>query len=138
MSGTLPRPVAAPLPLPSLPSLAVPRDKLLARLMGLTVLTSVASAARVVLGILDGQTYSHAPAKAPLTPEGEAPPVQRTALRQGKTLRGLLLSAWGRSLVAMSATLAGIIPLVIDVVLFLLPPASWHESLHQRTSKSGA
>lgn len=194
---------AAPLALPSLPSLAVPRSKWLAHATSLTAVTMVASAAMIILGIValiggnytkqvvhdqlapqkiffpkagspemlpgvsqyagqqlttgaqakayannfigvhvtkiaGGQTYAQVATKAQAAPNNVALAGQKTALFQGETLRGLLLGAWGWSLVAMIATLAGIILIVVGAVLFLLPLANWMVNLREHDAKPGA
>jgi hypothetical protein len=57
---------------------------------------------------------------------------ERTTLFTGETLRGLLLNAWGWSVVGSIATLAGLILIVIGGVLFLLPFANWQVNLRGR------
>jgi hypothetical protein len=58
---------------------------------------------------------------------------ERTTLFTGETLRGLLLNAWGWSLVGSIATLAGFLLILIGAVLFLLPLANWQVNLRART-----
>ena len=57
---------------------------------------------------------------------------ERTTLFTGETLRGLLLNAWGWSLVGTIATLAGIILILLGAVLFVLPLANWQRNLRGR------
>ncbi|HLW94442.1 MAG TPA: hypothetical protein VKS25_03605 [Solirubrobacteraceae bacterium] len=54
---------------------------------------------------------------------------ERTTLFTGETLRGLLLNAWGWSLIGTLATLAGIILMLLGAVLLLLPLANWRLNL---------
>jgi hypothetical protein len=59
---------------------------------------------------------------------------ERTTLFMGETLNGLLLNAWGWSVIGMIATLAGWILILLGAVLFLLPLANWRVNLrHRRT-----
>ena len=57
---------------------------------------------------------------------------------QGETLRGLLLGAWGWSLVGTIATLAGIILLICGGILLLLPLLNWQVNLRGRASEATA
>ena len=91
-----------------------------------------------VTKIAGGQTYAQVATKSQAAPTNAALTAQKTALFQGETLRGLLLSAWGWSLVAMIATLAGIILIVVGVVLFLLPLANWQFNLREHGQEAGA
>ena len=50
---------------------------------------------------------------------------ERTTLFMGETLNGLLLNAWGWSVIGMIATLAGWILIALGAALFLLPLANW-------------
>jgi hypothetical protein len=85
-----------------------------------------------VTKIAGGQTYSQVSAKAQADPKNAALAAQKTALFQGETLRGLLLGAWGWSVVGMLATLAGFILIALGAVLFLLPLANWQVNLRGR------
>lgn len=82
--------------------------------------------------IAAGQTYAEVSTKSQADPKNAELTGQKTALFQGETLRGLLLSAWGWSVVATIATLAGIILLVGGAILFLLPLANWMVNLRPR------
>jgi hypothetical protein len=75
--------------------------------------------------IAGGKTYAQVSAAAIAAPKDQALAGQKAALFQGETLRGLLLGAWGWSLVATIATLAGLILFGLGGVLFLLPAANW-------------
>ncbi len=57
---------------------------------------------------------------------------ERTTLFMGETLRGLLLNAWGWSVIGGIATLAGFILILLGGVLFLLPLANWQVNLRGR------
>jgi hypothetical protein len=57
---------------------------------------------------------------------------ERTTLFMGETLNGLLLNAWGWSVIGMIATLAGWILILLGVVLLLLPLANWQVNLKHR------
>jgi hypothetical protein len=58
---------------------------------------------------------------------------ERTTLFMGETLNGLLLNAWGWSVIGMIATLAGWILILLGAVLFLLPLANWQVNLRHRS-----
>jgi hypothetical protein len=57
---------------------------------------------------------------------------ERTTLFMGATLNGLLLNAWGWSVVGSIATLAGWILILLGAVLFVLPLANWQLYLRGR------
>ncbi len=57
---------------------------------------------------------------------------ERTTLFTGETLNGLLLNAWGWSVIGTIATLAGFILILLGAVLFLLPLANWQLNLRGR------
>lgn len=57
---------------------------------------------------------------------------ERTTLFMGETLNGLLLNAWGWSVIGSIATLAGFILMLLGAVLFLLPLANWQVNLRHR------
>jgi hypothetical protein len=57
---------------------------------------------------------------------------QRTTLFTGETLNGLLLNAWGWSVIGTIATLAGFILIALGGVLFVLPLANWRVNLKDR------
>jgi hypothetical protein len=57
---------------------------------------------------------------------------ERTTLFMGETLNGLLLNAWGWSVIGTIATLAGFILILLGGVLFLLPLANWQINLRDR------
>jgi hypothetical protein len=74
-------------------------------------------------GIAGGKTYAQVSAAAKAAPENEALAGQKAALFQGETLRGLLLGAWGWSLVGTIATLAGFILMGLGTVVLHQPAA---------------
>jgi hypothetical protein len=57
---------------------------------------------------------------------------ERTTLFTGETLNGLLLNAWGWSVIGSIATLAGIILILLGAALALLPLANWQVNLRHR------
>jgi hypothetical protein len=59
---------------------------------------------------------------------------ERTTLFMGETLNGLLLNAWGWSVIGSIATLAGFILMLLGAMLFLLPLANWQVNLRHRRS----
>jgi hypothetical protein len=66
---------------------------------------------------------------------------ERTTLFMGETLNGLLLGAWGWSVIGSIATLAGFILILLGAGLALLPLANWQVNIRHRrgeASPSGA
>jgi hypothetical protein len=57
---------------------------------------------------------------------------ERTTLFMGETLNGLLLNAWGWSVIGTIATLAGFILILLGAALSLLPLANWQLNLRDR------
>ena len=57
---------------------------------------------------------------------------ERTTLFMGETLNGLLLNAWGWSVIGGIATLAGFILILLGATLSLLPLANWQINLRNR------
>jgi hypothetical protein len=57
---------------------------------------------------------------------------ERTTLFTGEALNGLLLNAWGWSVVGAIATLAGFILILLGAALFVLPLANWQLNLRGR------
>jgi len=74
--------------------------------------------------IAGGLTYAEVSAKAMAAPDDEKLAGQKATLFQGETLRGLLLSVWGWSMVATIAMIAGIVLFVLGLILALLPIAN--------------
>ncbi len=90
-----------------------------------------------VTKIAGGQTYAQVSTKALADPKNEALAGQKTALFQGETLRGLLLGAWGWSVVGSIATIAGLILILTGGLLFVLPLANWAINLRGRSADAG-
>ena len=91
-----------------------------------------------VTKIAGGETYAQVSAKSLAAPKNATLAAQKTALFQGETLRGLLLGAWGWSVIGTIATLAGIVLILLGAVLLLLPLANWRVNLRgRRTEPAG-
>jgi hypothetical protein len=88
--------------------------------------------------VAGGQTYSQVSTAAIAAPNNTKLAAEKATLFQGETLRGLLLGAWGWSMIGMIATLAGVILLVLGAVLLLLPLVNWQVNLRGRTAQAGA
>jgi uncharacterized membrane protein len=89
--------------------------------------------------IAGGQTYAQVSAAAIAAPQNAKLAEEKATLFQGETLRGLLLNAWGWSLVGTIVTLAGFILIALGAVLFLLPLANWQVNLRgQGAAPAGA
>lgn len=82
--------------------------------------------------IAGGETYAQVSAAALAAPANATLATEKATLFQGETLRGLLLGAWGWSVVGMIASLAGLILILLGGVLFLLPLANWQVNLRGR------
>jgi hypothetical protein len=82
--------------------------------------------------IAGGQTYAQVATAALAAPTNAKLGEEKATLFQGETLRGLLLNAWGWSLVGSIATLAGFILIALGAILFLLPLANWEVNLRSR------
>jgi hypothetical protein len=82
--------------------------------------------------IAGGQTYAQVSTAALAAPTNPKLAEEKATLFQGETLRGLLLNAWGWSLVGTIATLAGWILIALGAILFLLPLANWQVNLRGR------
>jgi hypothetical protein len=89
--------------------------------------------------IAGGQTYAQVSTAALAAPTNAKLAEEKATLFQGETLRGLLLNAWGWSLVGTIATLAGFLLIALGLVLFLLPLANWQVNLRgRRAAQAGA
>jgi hypothetical protein len=88
--------------------------------------------------IAGGKTYSQVSALAIAAPKNTTLAAEKATLFQGETLRGLLLGAWGWSVVGAIATLAGIILLIFGAILLLLPLLNWQVNLRGRAADSRA
>jgi hypothetical protein len=84
--------------------------------------------------IAAGKTYAEVSTAAIAAPKNATLAGQKAALFQGETLRGLLLNAWGWSVVGTVATLAGFILLGLGALLLLLPLANWQVNIRGRRS----
>jgi hypothetical protein len=84
--------------------------------------------------VAGGQTYAQVSTAALAAPKDAKLAEEKATLFQGETLRGLLLNAWGWSLVGTIATLAGFILIALGAILLLLPLANWQVNLRGRRS----
>lgn len=84
--------------------------------------------------IAGGQTYAQVSTAALAAPTNTTLATEKATLFQGETLRGLLLGAWGWSVIGTIASLAGLILILLGGVLFLLPLANWQINLRNRRS----
>jgi hypothetical protein len=84
--------------------------------------------------IAGGKTYAEVSTAALADPKNAKLAEQKASLFQGETLRGLLLNAWGWSVVGTVATLAGLILLILGAVLLVLPLANWQVNIRGRRS----
>jgi hypothetical protein len=84
--------------------------------------------------IAGGQTYAQVSTAALAAPTNAKLAEEKATLFQGETLRGLLLGAWGWSVVGTIASVAGLILILLGGVLFLLPLANWQVNLRGRNS----
>jgi hypothetical protein len=82
--------------------------------------------------VAGGKTYSQVSAAAMADPKNAKLAGQKTTLFQGETLRGLLLNAWGWSLVGTIATLAGMLLLLLGAVLLTLPLLNYRINIRGR------
>jgi hypothetical protein len=88
--------------------------------------------------VAGGKTYAQVSAAAIAAPKNATLAAQKATLFQGETLRGLLLGAWGWSMIGTIATLAGIVLIALGLVLFVLPLANWWVNLRDRSTADGA
>jgi hypothetical protein len=84
--------------------------------------------------IAGGQTYAQVSAAAIAAPKNAKLAEEKATLFQGETLRSILLTAWGWSLLGTIATVAGFILIALGAILFLLPLANWQINLRGRRS----
>jgi hypothetical protein len=82
--------------------------------------------------VAGGQTYAQVSAAAIAAPKNPKLAEEKATLFQGETLRSILLTAWGWSLVGAIATLAGLILIIVGAALLLLPLANWQVNLRGR------
>jgi hypothetical protein len=88
--------------------------------------------------VAGGETYAQVSAAAIAAPTNAKLAEEKATLFQGETLRSILLSAWGWSLVGTIATLAGLIMIALGAVLFLLQLANWQVNLRGRRALPAA
>ncbi len=88
--------------------------------------------------VAGGKTYSEVSTASRADPKNAALIAQTDTLFRGETLRGLLLNAWGWSVVATVATIAGWVLIVLGLLLFVLPLLNWQVNLRRRESAAGA
>jgi uncharacterized membrane protein len=89
--------------------------------------------------IAGGQTYAQVSTAALAAPANAKLAAEKATLFQGETLRGLLLNAWGWSLIGTIATLAGFLLIALGAILLLLPLANWQVNLRgHRPAAAGA
>jgi len=88
--------------------------------------------------VAGGQTYAQVSTAALAAPTNAKLAAEKATLFQGETLRGLLLGAWGWSVIGSLATLAGLILILIGAVLFLLPLLNWQVNLRGKSAIHGA
>ncbi len=82
--------------------------------------------------VAGGQTYAQVSTAALAAPNNAKLAGEVATLFKGETLRGLLLNAWGWSVIGSIATLAGLLLILIGAILFLLPLANWQVNLRNR------
>jgi hypothetical protein len=82
--------------------------------------------------IAGGKTYAEVSSASLADPKNAKLAGQKASLFQGETLRGLLLNAWGWSVVGTIATLGGFTLLGLGALLLLLPLANWQVNLRGR------
>ena len=87
--------------------------------------------------IAGGQTYAQVSTAALAAPTNAKLAAEKATLFQGETLRGLLLNAWGWSLVGTIATLAGVLLILLGAILLALPLANWQVNLRGRRTAAG-
>jgi hypothetical protein len=88
--------------------------------------------------VAGGQTYAQVSAAAIAAPKNAKLAEEKATLFQGETLRSILLSAWGWSLVGTIATLAGYLMIALGALLLLLPLANWRINLSGRSAAAAA
>lgn len=89
--------------------------------------------------VADGKTYAEVSTEAMANPDDAKLAGQKQALFQGETLRGLLLSVWGWSVVGDVAIAAGVLLIVLGAILFLLPLIAWRLDVRDaRAGRAGA
>ena len=84
--------------------------------------------------VAGGRTYAQVSAASLAAPTDAKLAAEKATLFQGETLRGLLLGAWGWSVIATIATIAGLVLVFIGAVLLLLPLKNWQRNLRGRAT----
>jgi hypothetical protein len=87
--------------------------------------------------VAGGKTYAQVSTAALAAPKDPTLAGQKAVLFQGETLRGLLLNAWGWSLVGTIATLAGLLLILFGAVLLILPLLNWRINLRGHGGVTG-
>jgi putative Ca2+/H+ antiporter (TMEM165/GDT1 family) len=82
--------------------------------------------------VAGGKTYAQVATAALAAPTNATLATEKATLFQGETLRGLLLGAWGWSVVGTIASLAGWILILLGAILLALPLANWQANLRGR------
>ena len=88
--------------------------------------------------VAGGRTYAQVSAASLAAPTDAKLAAEKATLFQGETLRGLLLGAWGWSVIATIATVAGLVLVFIGAVLLLLPLKNWQRNLRGRATPTPA
>lgn len=88
--------------------------------------------------IAGGKTYAQVATAALAAPTNATLATEKATLFQGETLRGLLLGAWGWSVVGTIASLAGWLLILLGAILLALPLANWQVNLRGRVATAGA
>lgn len=88
--------------------------------------------------VAGGKTYAEVSSAAIAAPKNTVLAGQKATLFQGETLRGLLLNAWGWSVVGTIATIAGFVLLFLGALLLLLPLANWLVNIRGRRPAAAA
>jgi hypothetical protein len=88
--------------------------------------------------VAGGKTYSQVSAASIADPKNATLTAQKATLFQGETLRGLLLNAWGWSLVGTIATLAGWLLIGFGGLLLALQLLNWNINLRGRETAPAA
>jgi hypothetical protein len=75
--------------------------------------------------VADGKVYAEVSDASRANPDNAELAGQVDTLFRGETLRGLLLNAWGWSVIGLIATIAGIVLLALGGLLLVLPALDW-------------
>jgi len=88
--------------------------------------------------VAGGKTYAQVATAALAAPTNATLATEKATLFQGETLRGLLLGAWGWSVVGTIASLAGWLLILLGAILLALPLANWQVNLRGRAAATAA